>query len=91
MAVLPREASYLEFCKYVTGLKGPKTEEELVKLWEWRQKVLSVRVDTGKGRRSRTLASDEQYLSKREVDKKRYQEALSQGRNIERLPEKATF
>jgi hypothetical protein len=37
------------------------------------------------------LASDEQHLSKREVDEKRFAEAKSQGRNIERLPEKAMF
>ena len=91
MAVLPREASYPEFCVYVVGLKGPKTEGELVELWEWREKVLSVRVDTGKGWRSRALMPDEQHLSNREVDEKRFVEAKSQGRNIERLPQKATF
>ena len=91
MAVLPREASYPEFCEDVIGRKGPKTEGELVELWEWRQKVLSIRVDTKKGWRSRTLASDEQDLSNREVDEKRFAEATSQGRNIERLPEKAMF
>ena len=91
MAVLPREASYLEFCEDVIGRKGPKTEGELVDLWEWRQKVLSIRVDTKRGWRSRTLASDEQDLSNREVDEKRFAEATSQGRNIERLSEKAAF
>jgi hypothetical protein len=34
---------------------------------------------------------DEQHLSNREVDEKRFVEAKSQGRNIERLPQKATF
>ena len=91
MAVLPREASYPEFCDYVTGLKGPKTEAELVDLWEWRQKVLTVRVDTQRGRRGATLAPDEQHLSKREIETKRFAEAKSQGRNVEPLPAKAMF
>ena len=60
-------------------------------LWEWRQKLLTLNVDTKAGWRSRSLAADEQHLSKREVDEKRFAEAKSQGRNIERLPEKAMF
>ena len=60
-------------------------------LWEWRQKLLTLSVDTKAGWRSRALSSDEQHLSKREVDEKRHAEAKSQGRNIERLSEKATF
>ena len=91
MAVLPREASYGEFCAYVTGLNGSKSDAELLDLWEWRQKLLTVKVDTRSGWRSRMLAPDEQHLSNREVDEKRFTEAKSQGRNIERLSEKAMF
>ena len=91
MAVLPREASYGEFCAYVAGRNGPKSDAELLDLWEWRQKLLTVKVDTRSGWRSRMLAPDEQHLSKREVDEKRFAEVKSQGRNIERLPEKAMF
>ena len=91
MAVLPREASYGEFCAYVTGLNGSKSDAELLDLWEWRQKVLTVRVDTKRGWRATRLTDDEQHLSRREIDTKRFAEAKSQGRNVERLPAKAPF
>tara|TARA_Y100001951_G_scaffold32049_1_gene25193 strand:+ start:117 stop:392 length:276 start_codon:yes stop_codon:yes gene_type:complete len=91
MAVLPREASYGEFCAYVTGLNGSKSDAELLDLWEWRQKVLTVRVDTKRGWRAAKLTDDEQHLSRREIDTKRFAEAKSQGRNVEPLPAKATF
>ena len=58
---------------------------------ERRQKLLTLRVDTGAGWRSRVLADDEQDLSRRELGDKRLAEAKSQGRNVERLPEKAHF
>lgn len=91
MAVLPREASYGEFCAYVAGRNGPKSDAELLDLWEWRQKVLTVRVDTKRGWRAAKLMDDEQHLSRREIDTKRFAEAKSQGRNVEPLPAKATF
>ena len=91
MAVLPREASYGEFCAYVTGLNGSKSDAELLDLWEWRQKVLTVRVDIKRGWRAAKLTDDEQHLSRREIDTKRYAEAKSQGRNVEPPPAKATF
>jgi len=91
VAVLPAGASYDEFCSYVRDIREDVHDEELDDLWEWRQKLLTVKVDTRSGWRSRTLAPDEQHLSKREVDEKRHAEAKSQGRNIERLSEKATF
>jgi len=90
MTVLPREASYPEFCDYVTGLKGPKTKTELVDLWEWRQKLLGVRVDTGRGFRSQ-LPPDEQHLSREQRGQKTAAEAKANGRNIERLPDKVYF
>ena len=91
MAILPREASYPEFCTYVIDLKGSRTEAELAALWEWRQKVLSINVDTKSGWRGAALAPDEQHLSKREIGAKRFAEAKSQGRNVEPLPAKAMF
>ena len=91
MAVLPPDASYDTFVSYTEHLRGPLAPEELDALWEWREKLLTLRVDTKSGWRAATLMSDEQHLSKREVDEKRFAEAKSQGRNIERLPEKATF
>jgi len=91
MAILPREASYPEFCTYVIDLKGSRTEAELAALWEWRQKVLSINVDTKSGWRGAALAPDEQHLSRCEVGKKRHQDAVGQGRHVERLPDKAMF
>ena len=91
MAVLPPDATFDDFVSYTESLRGPLEPVVLEDLWEWRQKLLTLRVDTKAGWRSRALASDEQHLSKREVDEKRFAEAKSQGRNIERLPEKAMF
>jgi|TARA_R100000365_G_C2686148_1_gene29723 hypothetical protein len=89
--VLPREASYGEFRDYVAERRGPLSCAEIDELWERRQKLLTLRVDTGAGWRSRVLADDEQDLSRRELGDKRLAEAKSQGRNVERLPEKAHF
>ena len=91
MAVLPPEASFEEFCSYVRDIREDVHDDELDDLWEWRQKLLTIKVDTKSGWRSRALGFDEQHLSKREVDEKRFAEAKSQGRNIEKLPEKAMF
>jgi len=91
MAVLPREASYDEFCSYVRDIREDVHDDELEDLWDWRLKLLTVKVDTKSGWRSRALADDEQHLSRRELDEKRFAEAKSQGRNVERLPQKATF
>ena len=90
MAVLPPDATFDDFVSYTESLRGPLGSDELRDLWEWRQKLLTLRVDTKAGYRSQ-LPADEQHLSKREVDEKRFAEAKSQGRNIERLPEKAMF
>jgi len=91
VAVLPPDATFDDFVSYTESLRGPLEPVVLEDLWEWRQKLLTLRVDTKAGWRSRALASDEQHLSKREVDEKRFAEAKSQGRSIERLPEKAMF
>ena len=91
MAVLPREASYGEFRDYVAERRGPLSCAEIDDLWERRQKLLTLRVDTRVGWRSRVLADDEKHLSRRELGDKRLVEAKSQGRNVERLPDKAYF
>ena len=90
MAVLPREASYPEFCDYVIDLNGSKTETELADLWEWRQKLLGVRVDTGRGFRAQMPLS-EQHLTREQRGNKTAMEAKANGRNIERLPDKVYF
>jgi len=90
VAVLPPDATFDDFVSYTESVRGPLGSDELRDLWEWRQKLLTLRVDTRAGYRSQ-LPADEQHLSKREVDEKRFAEAKSTGRNIERLPEKATF
>ena len=51
MAILAKNASFKEFAEYVETHKGPKTDTELEELWEWRQKLLGLRVITGTGYR----------------------------------------
>ena len=90
MAVLPPTASYTQFCEYVCDLRGVKTVAELDDLWAWRQKLSGLRVITGAGFRD-TLPADERHLSREERGRKTVQEARANGRNIERLPDKAQF
>lgn len=90
MAILPRGASYDEFCKYVTGLRGVLSRDELDELWEHHQKLSGLTFATGRGYRS-TLPPDEQHLSREERGRKTMETARANGQNIERLPDKATF
>ena len=90
MAVLPPDATFDDFVSYTESVRGPLEPVVLEDLWEWRQKLLTLRVDTKVGFRSQ-LPADEQHLSRRELGDKRYREAVSQGRNVERLPDKAMF
>ena len=90
MAVLPPDATFGDFVSYTESVRGPLEPVVLEDLWEWRQKLLTLRVDTKVGFRSQ-LPADEQHLSRRELGDKRYREAVSQGRNVERLPDKAMF
>ena len=84
MAVLAPDASFKAFAEYVEAHKGPKTDLELEELWEWRQKLLGLRVITGAAARSR-LPKDEQHLTLRERENKLVAEAKAQGRNIEKV------
>ena len=90
MAVLPREATYGEFCEYVVGLRGSLADVELDELWERRLRLHGIGFVTGRGYRS-MLPPEEQHLSREERGRKTAMEARAQGRNIERLPDKATF
>ena len=90
MAILPRGASYSEFCEYVTGLRGVLPRDELDELWEHHQKLSGLTFATGRGFRSQ-LPPDEQHLSREERGQKAAAEAKANGRNIERLPDKVYF
>ena len=90
MAVLPPDATFDDFVSYTESLRGPLGSDELRDLWEWRQKLLTLRVDTRVGYRSQ-LPADEQHLTRAERGRKAEVEALSQGRNIERLHDKVYF
>jgi len=90
VAVLPAGASYDEFCLYVRDIRGDVHDDELEDLWEWRQKLLGVRVATGRGFRAQ-LPVDEQHLTREQRGRKAEAEARASGRNIERLPDKAYF
>lgn len=83
MAILPKSASFQEFAEYVEIHKGPKTDAELEELWDWRQKLLGVRVITGAGYRSQ-LPPEEQHLTLKEREKKVIAEAEAQGIQVER-------
>ena len=84
MAVLPREATYEDFCMYVQDFRGPVSETELDELWERRQKLLGLKFVTGAVSRAR-LPLDEQHLTLNEREKKLIAEAKAQGRNIEKV------
>jgi len=90
VAILHPEASYEEFHDYVVERRGALSCAEIDDLWERRRRLLGIGFVTGRGSRS-LLPPDEQHLSREERGRKTQQEALAQGRSIERLPDKATF
>lgn len=90
MAVLPAEATFDDFVSYTESLRGPMDLVALEELWEWRQKLLGIRFDTGRGFRTQ-LPADERHLTREERGRKAESEAKAAGRNIERLPDKAYF
>ena len=90
MSILPREATYDEFCVYIVELRGPLPCVELDELWAWHQKLRGIKFATGRGYRSQ-LPPEEQHLTREERGRKTAAEALANGRSIERLPDKATF
>lgn len=83
--ILPPEATYAEFHEYVESLHGPKDTAEMADLWEWRQKLLGVRVVTGRTMRE-MLPPDEQHLTLRERERKVIAEARAAGIEPERAP-----
>ncbi len=90
MAVLPPDATFDDFVSYTESLRGPMGSDELRDLWEWRQKLVGIRFDTGRAIRAQ-LPPDEQHLTRKQRGAKVEQEAKAAGRNIERLPDKAYF
>ena len=82
MAVLPPEATYTEFRDYIAKVRGPLSDTELLDLWEWRQKLLGIKIVTGAAARAR-MPADERDLTIREREQKLVAEAKAQGRNIE--------
>jgi len=83
--ILPPDATYEQFEAYVTDLRGPKSRLELAELWEWRQKLLGVRVVTGRTMRE-MLPPDEQHLTLRQRERKVIAEARAAGIEPERAP-----
>ena len=89
MAVLPDGASFQEFDEYVLARRDVPLSE-LRELYERRLRLKSITISTGQGFQS-TLPQDEKGLTKREREAKVFAEAKSQGRNIEKMPEKVQF
>ena len=89
MAALPDGASFQEFAEYVLARRDVPLSE-LRELYERRLRLKSITISTGQGFQS-TLPQDEKGLTKREREAKVFAEAKSQGRNIEKLSEKAQF
>ena len=83
--ILPPDATYAEFRKYVESLHGPKGDAEMADLWEWRQKLLGVKVVTGRTMRA-MLPPDEQHLTLRERERKVIADARAAGIEPERAP-----
>ena len=90
MAVLPPDATFDDFVSYTESLRGPLEPVVLEDLWEWRQKLVGIRFDTGRGVVNR-LPPDEQHLTREQRGRKAEAEAKANGRNLERLPDKAYF
>ncbi len=84
--ILPPDATYAEFREYVEDLRGPLSCAEMDDLWDWRQKLLGLRIEVGRGYRERCVPEDEQHLTLREREKKIIAEAQAAGRTIERAP-----
>ena len=89
MAVLPDGATFAEFADYVLTRRDVPLSE-LRELYERRLRLKSITVHTGEAYR-KPLPVDERHLTNREREAKVFAEAKSQGRNIEKLPEKAQF
>jgi len=83
--ILPPDATYAEFREYVESLHGPKGDAEMADLWEWRQKLLGVKVVTGRTMRE-MLPPDEQHLTLRERERKVIADARAAGIEPERAP-----
>ena len=90
MAVLRDGATFEEFSEYVIQRRGQVPLVELKELYERHLRLKSITVSTVQGYQS-MLPRDEQGLTRREREAKVDSEAISQGRNIEKLPEKAQF
>ena len=84
--ILPSDATYAEFREYVEDLRGPLSCAEMDDLWDWRQKLLGIRVVTGRGYRERCVPKDEQHLTLREREKKVISDAEAAGITVERAP-----
>lgn len=82
--ILSSDATYAEFYDYVETLRGPIGDTEMRELWDWRQKLLGIRIVTGRGYRERECPLDEQHLTLREREKKVIAEAEAAGITVER-------
>ncbi len=78
--ILPKDASKEEFFVYVLEQRGAVPEQELEELWEWRQKLLGLRVATGRAERSQ-LPPDEQHMTLKEREQKVISDAKAQGKD----------
>ena len=67
------------------SLHGPKGDAEMADLWEWCQKLLGVKVVTGRTMRA-MLPPDEQHLTLRERERKVIADARAAGIEPERAP-----
>ncbi len=67
------------------ALHGPKGDAEMADLGEWRQKLLGVKVVTGRTMRA-MLPPDEQHLTLRERERKVIADARAAGIEPERAP-----
>lgn len=84
--ILPPDATRVEFHKHVEDLRGPISDAELAELWDWRQKLLGIRIVTGRGYRERECPPDEYHLTLREREKKAISDARAAGIEPERAP-----
>lgn len=80
--MIPKDATFEEFCDYILGKFDELSGDELQSRWEWHRKVNGVSLSSGRGYRSQ-LPPEDQDLTMKQREQKTIQEALAAGHTPE--------